>query len=114
MWDEITYLFVLLKFGNGSVISSHTLQGMWLLTHFIEVKCRICVSGITIISSDNGLSPGQRQATNWTNAGKLLIEPFGTNFSEILIEIYTFLHSGKCIWKCCLENGDDFVSASKC
>ena len=26
----------------------------------------------------------------WTNAGIVLIEPFGTNFSQILIEVYTF------------------------
>ena len=37
--------------------------------------------------SDNGLSPGWRQAIIWTNAGILLIGPLGTNFSEILIEI---------------------------
>ena len=37
------------------------------------------------IGSDNGLSPGRRQAIIWTNVGILLIEPLGTNFSEILI-----------------------------
>ena len=42
------------------------------------------------IGSDNGLSPGQRQAIIWTNAGILLIGPLGTNFSEIFMEIYTF------------------------
>ena len=31
-----------------------------------------------------------RQAIIWNNAGILLIRPLGTNFSEILIEIYTF------------------------
>ena len=45
---------------------------------------------LTIISSDNGLSPGRRQAIIWTNAGILLIGPLGANFSEILIEILTF------------------------
>ena len=40
--------------------------------------------------SDNGLSPGRRQAIIWTNAGILLIGPLGSNFSEILIEILTF------------------------
>ena len=50
----------------------------------------ICVSKLTIISWDNGLSPGRRQAIIWTNAGKLLFGPPGTNFSEILIEIHTF------------------------
>ena len=50
----------------------------------------ICVSELTIIASDNGLSPGRRQAIIWTNTGILLIEPYGTNFSEILIAILTF------------------------
>ena len=40
-----------------------------------------------LLNSDNGLSPGRRQAIIWTNAGMLLIGPLGTNFSEILIEI---------------------------
>ena len=50
----------------------------------------ICVSKLTIIVSDNGLSPGWRQAIIWTNDGILLIRPLRTNFSEILIEFYTF------------------------
>ena len=50
----------------------------------------ICVGNLTIIGSDNGLSPGRRQAIIWTNAGILSIRTLGTNFSEILIEIYTF------------------------
>ena len=72
----------------------------------------ICVGKLTIISSDNGLSPERRQAIIWTNSGILLIWPLGTNFSEILIKIYTFsfkkMHlkmSGK--WR-------PFVSASMC
>ena len=59
------------------------------LTHWNRVK-HICVSKLTIICSDNGLSPGRRQAIIWTNAGILLIGPLGTNFSEILNEIQTF------------------------
>ena len=50
----------------------------------------ICVGKLTIIGSDNGLSPEQRQAIIWTNAGILVTGPLGTNFSEILIEIQTF------------------------
>ena len=46
---------------------------------------------LTTIASDNGLSPGQRQVIIWTNSGILLIGPLGTNFSEISIEIHTFL-----------------------
>ena len=49
-----------------------------------------CVSKLTIICSDNGLSPDLHQAIIWTNAKILLIGPLGTNFSEILIEILTF------------------------
>ena len=51
---------------------------------------RICVSKLTIIGSDNGLSPGRRQAIIWINAGILLIGPLVTNFNEIFIEIHTF------------------------
>ena len=52
----------------------------------------ICISKLTIIGSDNGLSPGWCQAIIWTNAGILLIGigPLGTNFSETLIKIHTF------------------------
>ena len=60
-----------------------------ILTHWGRVT-HICVSKPTIIGSDNGVSPGRRQAIIWTNDGILLIGPLGTNFSEILIEIYTF------------------------
>ena len=59
------------------------------LTHWGRVT-HICVIELTIIGSDNGLSPDRRQAIIWTNAGLLLFGPLGTNFSEILIEILTF------------------------
>ena len=70
----------------------------------------ICVGNLTIIGSDNGLSPRRRQAIIWINAGILLIGPLGTNFSEILIGIQTFSFK-KCIWKCRLRNG---VHLSQC
>ena len=61
------------------------------LHYLIEAECRIyCVGKLTIIGSDNGLSPDRCQAIIWTNAGILLIGPLGTNFSEILIEILIF------------------------
>ena len=50
----------------------------------------ICGGNLTIIGSDNGLSPGRRQAMAWTNVEILLIGPVGTNFSEMLIEIHAF------------------------
>ena len=48
---------------------------MWPSAH-------ICISKITIIGSDDGLSPGQCQAIIQTNAGILFIHTLGTNFSE--------------------------------
>ena len=57
---------------------------MGSLTHWGRVT-HLCVNKLTIIGSDNGLSPDWRQAIIWTNAGILLIGPLGTNFSDILI-----------------------------
>ena len=70
--------------------------GIIYLTHWGRVThicvswgrvTHICVSKLTIIGSDNDLSPGRRQAIIWTSAGILLIGPLGTNLSKILIEI---------------------------
>ena len=47
---------------------------------------------------------------NYSPTGVLLIGPLGTNFREILIEIYTQEN----VLKCCLENGGHFVLASMC
>ena len=57
-----------------------------MLTHWGRVT-HICGSKLTIIGSDNGLSPDRRQAIIWTNAGLLSIEPLRTYFSENLIII---------------------------
>ena len=73
------------------------------LTHWGRVT-HICVGKLSLIGSDNGLSPGRRQAIIRTNAGILLIGPLGTNFSEIwtgiqtfsLKKIHTKMSSGKC------------------
>ena len=51
---------------------------------------KICVNKLTIIGSDNGLSPSWRKAIIWTNAGILLIRPVRPNFIEISIEIHIF------------------------
>ena len=59
------------------------------LTHWDRMR-HICFSKLTIIGSDNSLSPGRHQAIIWTNAGILLIGSLGTNFSDILIEVYIF------------------------
>ena len=88
-------LYFLVQFGKGCS-----------LTHWGRVT-HICVSDLTSIGSDNGLSSGRRQAIIrnnadnglartrrqaiiWTNAGILLIRPLGTNFSEFLVEILIF------------------------
>ena len=73
---------------NGSVNEVSFVK----LTHWGRVT-HICVSKLTIIGSDNGLSPGRRQAIIWTNAGIWLIRTLGTNFSEILGEIHSFSFS---------------------
>ena len=36
----------------------------------------LCVGNLTIVGSDNGLSPGRRKAIIWTNAGILSIAPY--------------------------------------
>ena len=71
------------------VAAISTQGGMISLTHWGRVT-HICVGKLTIIGSDNGLSPGRRQTIIWTNAGILLIWPLVTNFNEIPTEIYIF------------------------
>ena len=58
-----------------------TCSKVFSLTHWGRVT-HICVGKLTIIGSDNGLSPGRRQAIIWTNAGILLIGPLETNFQQ--------------------------------
>ena len=50
------------------------LKSLQALTHWGRMT-QICVGKLSIIGSDNGLSPGRRQAIIWTNAGILLIGP---------------------------------------
>ena len=80
-------------FCRTTIPTSRNLVITWLwvfnLTHRGRVT-HICVSKLTIIGSDNGLSLDRRQAIIWTNAGILLIWTLGTNFSEILSEIHAF------------------------
>ena len=70
------------KFNDLSIAAFMTL----VLTHWGCVT-HICISNLTIIGSDNGLLPGRHQAIIWTNAGILLIDPLGSNFSGISIWI---------------------------
>ena len=76
--------------------------GKYTLTHYDALRSmqifathwghltHICIVDLTIIVSDNGLSPNRRQAIFWTEMGILLIGPLETNFNEILIEIQIF------------------------
>ena len=45
-----------------------------MLTHWGRVVHKY-VGKLTSTGSDNGLSPGRRQAIIWTNAGILLLDP---------------------------------------
>ena len=69
------------------------------LIHWDWVK-HLCVSKVTIIGSDNGLSPGRRQAIIWTNVGILLIGPLIWNKLQ-----WNIL---KCIWNCRQKIGGHF------
>ena len=66
----------------------------------------ICVGRLTIIGSDNSLSPSRRQSIIWTNVGILYNGPLETDF--------IYFHSRKIIWYCRREIGGHFVSASMC
>ena len=84
------YFHVLVRWGLGrDGAKIRALQYCSALTHWGQVT-HICVSKLTIIGSDNGLSPGRRQAIIWTNTWILLIGPSGTKFNEIVFEIHTF------------------------
>ena len=72
-----------------SAMTHHWIQYCQVLTHWGRVA-HICFSKLTIIGSDNGLSPDRPQAIIWTNAGILSIGPLGTKLSEILIAIDIF------------------------
>ena len=69
----------------------------------------ICVGKLTIIGSDNGLAPGQRQTIIWTNDGILLIGPPRNKLQWNLTEI----HWRKYVCKC-LRNVVHLVSISMC
>ena len=82
-----------------AVVCIHSVdQAVPCLTHWGQVT-HICVSKPTIIGSDNGLSPGRRQAIIYTNAGILLNGSIGTNFNR---NSYTFIQENpfeNAVWK---------------
>ena len=86
------YHSVLLGAGCGKyIVTTADLHSMYiycLLT--LNSLTYKFVSKLANIGSENGLSHDRRQVTIWTNAGILLIGPWGTNFNEILIGIHIF------------------------
>ena len=76
-------------YGSRNVTTPVVCSDYVCLTHWGRMT-HICVGNLTIIGSDNGLSPGWRQAIIWTNDVISWIRPLGTNFSEMIIEFPTF------------------------
>ena len=81
--------YVKQHFGRKGDARSASVMKKRHLTHWGRVT-HICISKLTIIGSDDGVTPSPCQAIIWTTAGISLIGSLGTNFSEIFIEIYTF------------------------
>ena len=59
------------------------------LTHWGRAT-HICVGKLTIIGSENGLSPSWCQAIIWTSDGLLSIGPLRKYFNEVLIKTQQF------------------------
>ena len=84
--STLSFLFYYVNLSKGELLVNlivSTLIDWGRVTH-------ICVGNITIIGSDNCLSPGRRHAIIWTDAGILLIGPSATDVNEILIKNHTF------------------------
>ena len=88
----LVMLYVSVNWTGVIVAPSNGLLSVWcqIINSLRGRVTHICISILSIIGSDNGLSPGRRQTIIWTSAGILLIWPLGTNFSETLIKIHTF------------------------
>ena len=93
-YDGCNYLSMLrLKLTHGSKRGPRNLAHSQRLSPYehAETDIPIYASGSSVITfSCNGLSPICCPVITWTN-DLLLIRSFGTNFSEISIEIRTFL-----------------------
>ena len=76
------------------------------LTHWGRVT-HTCVTKLTIIGSDNGLSPGGRQAIIWTNDGILLTGTWGTN-ENVVCGMVAILSRPQCVKK----TSSDMISMS--
>ena len=88
---------------NRLLISIEILTHRGRLTH-------ICVSELIVIGSDNGLSPGWRQAIIWTNAGNIVNKlqwNFNWNsniffqenvFESVVCEMLAMLSRPQCVY----------------
>ena len=69
---------------------------LWHLFVYVPTELTHCglvtlhVIKLTIVGSENGLSPIRRHAITWSSTDLLSIRPFRTNFNEIWIETYNF------------------------
>ena len=88
LWSVIWLCFTIILLQNRcEKIDQYTLTHWGRMTH-------ICASKRTIIGSYNGLSPSQRQAIIWTNAGILLIVLSGYLKSDLLTCISISIQNG--------------------
>ena len=85
LWIIYVFIWICASHKQTARDSGHAAS----LTHWGRVT-HICVSKLTIIVPDKGLSPDRRQAIIWINAGRLLNRTSGTKFREILSEIHKF------------------------
>ena len=83
-WQMRTVTWLLMPW----LLSLPDLQQLWYRSLPVVNSCPPNVSlNWVSIGSGNGLSPVQRQAITWTNAGLLSTGPLGTIFHEIWIKI---------------------------
>ena len=100
LWHIVTFL-------RPRVILNAAEWRIYTHTHtHIYIYLYICVTKLSIIGSNNGLSPVRCQAIIWTNAGILLIEPLGTNwsifidenaFQNVICEMASILSRPQCV-----------------
>ena len=86
--SEVWTITHCLGLGHETMVCAVCLS-IFLSNHWGRVM-HICASKLTIIGSDDGLSPDRHLAIISISAGILSIGPLGINISEISIEIYTF------------------------
>ena len=75
---------------------------------------QICVGNLTFIGSDNGLSPGRRQAIVQTNARISSIGLSEQTSANFFNEIHHAFSFKEMLLKMHLRNGDNVVSAAMC